>query len=171
MKAADIMTTKVLTISNLATVAEAIAKMQDHRVRSLVVEPTDQDDAYGIITETDIVYNIIANQKDPETILVYQIMSKPCITVRPNFTLHQVARLFAETGIEKAPVVEQELLGMISATDLIMKLKIEQLPSKDLLSAKVHEAILHNRVVSDPQEQIDRECEIAWDVVEKLQQE
>ena len=171
MKAADIMTTKVLTINNLATVAEAIAKMQQHRVRSLVVEPTDKDDVYGIITETDIVYNIIAKHKDPETILVYQIMSKPCITVNPNLSLPQVAHLFAETGIEKAPVVEEELLGMISATDLIMKLKVGQLHSTDQISNKVYRAILHNRVVSDPQEQIDRECEIAWDVVEELQKE
>ncbi|VEP18631.1 conserved hypothetical protein [Hyella patelloides LEGE 07179] len=171
MKAADIMTTKVLTINNLATVAEAIAKMQDHCVRSLIVEPSDRDDAYGIITETDVIYSIIAKQKDPETILVYQIMSKPCIVVNPDLSLYNVARLFAETGIEKAPVIKEKLLGMISATDLMMKLKVARKPATDLVSAKVHEAILHNRIVSDPKEQIDRECEIAWDVVEELQTE
>ena len=171
MKAADIMTTKVFTISNLATVAEAIAMMQDHRVRSLIVEPSDRDDAYGIITETDIIYSIIAKQKDPEAILVYQIMSKPCIVVNPDLSLHNVARLFAETGIEKAPVIKGELLGMISATDIIMKLKVARQPVSDPLSAKIHEAILHNRIVNDPKEQIDRECEIAWDVVEELKTE
>ena len=171
MKAADIMTTKVLTIDNLATVAEAIAKMQENRVRSLIVEPTHPHDAYGIITETDIVYNLIAKHKDPEEVLVYQIMSKPCIVIDPDLSLHDVAHLFTEAGIEKAPVVKEQLLGMISATDLIMKLYVAQQPAKDKISAKIHEAILHNRIVPDLQEQIDRECEIAWDVVEQIQAE
>jgi len=180
MKAADIMTTKVFTISPVATVADAIALMQDCRVRSLIVEPSDLGSAevlgdrfgaYGIITETDIIYSVIAKQRDPEKILVYQIMSKPCIVVNPDLSLHDVARLFAETGIEKAPVIQEELLGMISATDIIMKLKVARQPVTDPISLKIHEAILHNRIVSDPQEQIDRECEIAWDVVEELQAE
>ena len=169
MKAADIMTTKVITASNLATVAEAIALMQDHGVRSLIIEPSGRDNAYGIITETDIIYSIIAKQRDPEAILVYQIMSKPCITIDPDLSLHDVAKLFAEAGIEKAPVVKEELLGMISSTDIIMKLKVARQSVSDPISAKIHEAILHNRIVSDPKEQIDRECEIAWDVVEELQ--
>ena len=171
MKAADIMTTNVFTIHNLATVAEAIAKMQDNRVRSLIVEPSSRDDAYGIITETDIIYRVIATEKDPETILVYQIMSTPCITVDPGLSLTNVARLFVENGIEKAPVIKEKLLGMISATDLIMKLNVARQSATDRLSAKIYENILHNRVVPDPQEQIDRECEIAWDVVEELQSE
>ena len=171
MKAADIMTTNVFTIHNLATVAEAIAKMQDNRVRSLIVEPSSQDDAYGIITETDIIYRVIATEKDPETILVYQIMSKPCIIVHPDLSLTDVARLFVENGIEKAPVIQEKLLGMISATDLIMKLNLARRSATDSVSAKIYDTILHNRVIADPQEQIDRECEIAWDVVEKLQTE
>lgn len=63
MKAADIMTTKVFTIHSLATVAEALAMMQDKKVRSLIVEPSDDEEAYGIISETDIAYKIIAREK------------------------------------------------------------------------------------------------------------
>ena len=171
MKAADIMTTKVFTIHSLATVAEAIALMQDQRVRSLIVEPSNDEDAYGIITETDIVYQVTAQEKEPEQIMVYQIMSKPCIVVNPDLSLENVARLFAETGIEKAPVIQEQLLGMISSTDIIMKYNVARQPASDPVSAKIHEALLHSRVVSDPQEQIDRESEIAWDVVEQFQTE
>lgn len=168
MKAADIMTTKVLTIASLATVTDAITMMQDNRVRSLIVEPSDRNGTYGIITETDIVYKIIARRKDPEAILVNRVMSKPCIAIDPDLSLHEVARLFAENGIEKAPVIREELLGMISATDLIMKLKVAPQPIKDRVSAKIQQAILHNRIFPNLQEQIDRECEIAWDVVEQI---
>lgn len=171
MKATDIMTTKVFTINGLATVAEVIALMQDKRVRSLIVEPSNSDEAYGIVTETDIVYKVTAKEQDPEAVMVYQIMTRPCIVVNPDLSLENVARLFAETGIQRAPVIREQLLGMISITDLIMKLEVARKPVSDRVSAKIQQAILHNRVISDPQEQIDRECETAWDVVEEIQTE
>ncbi|GAB4543683.1 MAG: hypothetical protein Tsb0014_37490 [Pleurocapsa sp.] len=169
MKAADIMTTKVFTINGLATVGDAIAKMQEKRIRSLIVEPSDNQEAYGIITETDIIYQVTARERDPEAVMVYQIMTKPCIVINPDLTLENVARLFAETGIQRAPVIQERLLGMISITDIIMKLNVAENPASDRLSAKIHEAVLHNRVIPDAQEQIDRECEIAWDAIEDLQ--
>ena len=171
MKAADIMTTKVFTINSLATVAEAIAEIQDNRVRSLIVEPSSDEEAYGIITESDIVYQVTAREKDPEEVLVYQVMTKPCIVVNPDLSLENVARLFAETGIQRAPVIKEQLLGMISVTDLIMKLEVARQPASDRVSARIHQALMHNRVVTDPQEQIDRECETAWDVIEEIQAE
>lgn len=167
MKAADIMTTKVFTINSLATVAEAIALMQDKRVRSLIVEP-GEDGAYGIVTETDIIYKVASKDVDPETVMVYQIMTKPCIVVNPDLDLKNVARLFAETGIARAPVIQKQLLGMISTTDLIMKSKVAQPKTSDRFAAKVHENLLHSRVAFDPQEQIERECEAAWDAVEEM---
>ena len=167
MKAADIMTTKVFTIDSLATVADAIALMQDKRVRSLVVEP-GEDEAYGIITETDIIYKIVAKDADPEGVLVYQIMTKPCIVVNPDLDLKNVACLFAETGIARAPVIQKQLLGMISTTDLIMKSNVAQPVAGGRFAAKVREHLLHSRVAFDPQEQIERECEAAWDAVEEM---
>ena len=169
MKAAEIMTTKVLTINNLATVAEAIAKMQTSKVRSLIVKPTDEEDAYGIITQTDIIYKVTARE-NPEEVMVYQIMTKPCIVVNRDLSIKNVARLFAETGIQRTPVIQKQLLGMISVTDIMMKLKVSQQLS-DKISAKIQKALLHSRVFGDRQKSIDRDCEVAWDVIERLQTE
>jgi CBS domain-containing protein len=165
MKAADIMTTKVFKIDSLATVADAIALMQDKKVRSLIVEP-GEDQAYGIVTETDIIYKVATKDVDPELVMVHQIMTKPCIVVNPDLELKNVARLFAETGINRAPVIRERLLGIISVTDLLMKSKITSQPVSDSLSSKIRETILHNRVALDLQTEIDRECEAAWDVIE-----
>lgn len=165
MRAADIMTTNIFMIDSLATVAEAIAKMQDNKVRSLIVQPSE-DNAYGIVTETDIIYKVATKDVDPESVLVYQIMTKPCIVVNPDLELKNVARLFAETGISRAPVIQEHLLGVISITDLLMKAKISSQPVSDPLSLKIKETILHDRVAFDSQTEIDRECEAAWDVVE-----
>ncbi|MBE9045972.1 CBS domain-containing protein [Pleurocapsales cyanobacterium LEGE 10410] len=166
MKAADIMTTKVFTIDSLATVAEAIAIMRDKRVRSLIVEPSE-DRAYGIVTETDIIYKVASKDRDPETVMIYQIMTKPCIVVNPDLDLKNVARLFAETGISRAPVIQKQLLGMISITDLIMKSKTLLQSTTDQLSLKINQNLLHSRVAFDPQEQIEQECQAAWDAIEE----
>lgn len=166
IKAADIMTTKVCTIDSLATVAEAIALMQDKKVRSLIVEPSE-DGAYGIVTETDIIYKVASQDRDPDSIMVYQIMTKPCIVVNPDLDLKNVARLFAETGIARAPVIQKQLLGMISTTDLIMKSNVSRPTAANNLSAKIHETVLHNRVAADLQAEIEQECEAAWDAIEE----
>ncbi|HEY9771290.1 MAG TPA: CBS domain-containing protein [Coleofasciculaceae cyanobacterium] len=166
MKAADIMTTKVCTIDSLATVAEAIALMQDKKVRSLIVEPSE-DGAYGIVTETDIIYKVASQDQDPNSIMVYQIMTKPCIVVNPDLDLKNVARLFAETGIARAPVIQKQLLGMISTTDLIMKSNMSRPTAANNLSSKINETLLHNRVAADLQAEIEQECEAAWDAIEE----
>lgn len=167
MKAVDIMTTNIFTIDSLATVAEAIALMQDNKIRSLIVRP-GEDNAYGIVTETDIIYKVATKDVDPESVLVYQIMTKPCIVVNPDLDLKNVARLFAETGISRAPVIQEHLIGIISITDLLMKSKIISQPVSDPLSLKIRENLLHNKVALDSQTEIDQECQAAWDVVEGM---
>ena len=169
MKARDIMTTKVVTIDSLATAADAIATMQKYFVRSLIIKPNHPGDDYGIVTETDIVFNILATNINPENILVYQIMTKPCIAVSPDLSLKGVARLFVEHGIEKAPVIQKDLLGMISATDMIMKLKVAANLDNDDLSKQINREINHNRVAPNYEEQVAQECKIAWDIIEKNQ--
>ena len=171
MKAADIMTKEVLMIRSSATVAQAIALMQNKKIRSLIVTPNEEGDAYGIVTETDIVYGVTARGKDPEQIKIHQIMTKPCVVVNPDLSIANVARLFAETGIQKAPVIKDELLGIISVTDILMKIKVTPISSNDILSQRIGEALLHSRVCRDPEEQIAQESEIAWDVLEELEAE
>lgn len=171
MKAADIMTKEVLMIHSSATVAQAIALMQNKKLRSLIVEPNNDSDAYGIVTETDIVYGVTAREKDPEQVRIHEVMTKPCIVVNPDLSVANVARLFAETGIQKAPVIKDKLLGVISVTDILMKIKVAQLSSGDILSQRIGEALLHSRVCLDLEDQIAQESEIAWNVVEAIEAE
>jgi len=121
LKAKDIMTTEVVTIEPSATVAEAVALMKEKGLRALIVERTNEEDAYGIVTETDIVYKVVAQGLSPQSVLVREIMTKPCIVVNPDLSVENVARLFAMTGIRRAPVIRERLLGVISVTDIIPK--------------------------------------------------
>ena len=121
MTAQDIMTKEVVTISGSATVAEAVKMMKEKKLRALIVEPRSDRDPYGIITETDIVYKVAAFGHDPKAMKVFEIMTKPCITITPNLGVEYVARLFANTRTRRAPVVENGLKGIISINDVMHK--------------------------------------------------
>lgn len=121
-KAKDIMTTDVVTIQGTATVAEAVALMKQRSVRSLIVDRRSEDDAYGIITQRDIVYKVVAKGLDPNSVQVHEIMSKPLVVVNPNLDVKYVARLLANTGLSRAPVIgEHRLMGVVSLSDIVNK--------------------------------------------------
>ena len=121
LKARDIMTNQVVTIQSLATVAEAVELMRKHQVHALVVDHSGPDDAYGLIIDEDIVFNVIAEGEDPGAVQVYEVMTKPCVVVNPDLGVEYVAKLFANVGIRCAPVIKEKLLGIISVTDILHK--------------------------------------------------
>jgi CBS domain-containing protein len=117
--AKEIMTTEVVTIQASASAAEAIALMRNNQVRDLIVEPLHKEDTYGIVTEADIAYKVAAYGKDPKTVSVGDIMTKPCIEVDPDLTVEEVAQLFSLNHLHRAPVIKEKLLGVISVTDIL----------------------------------------------------
>ncbi|MGD1949451.1 MAG: CBS domain-containing protein [Leptolyngbyaceae cyanobacterium] len=165
----DIMTKPVIVIRSSATIENAIWLMRTKRVRSLIVEEAHHQGPYGILTERDIVYNVIAKRRSPHFVRVDQIMRQPCICMPMNATLEEAAQLFSESGIHRAPVIEEgELLGIISITDLLMKGHPGAL-SRDEFSQRVNEALQHARFIDDEDAQIQQECEIAWQMLEDMQ--
>ena len=120
MKAADIMSTKIVIIDSLATIAEAARVMTQHNLRALIVDRASDRDAYGIITETDIS-QAVAKAKNPEAIYVCEVMTKPCIVVNPDLAVEHIAKLFARAKIRIAPVIKDQLLGIVSLTDILTK--------------------------------------------------
>lgn len=150
MKAREIMTEDVVTIRGSATVAEAVELMKDKGLRAIIVDRRSQEDPYGIISETDIIYKVAAYGKDPKQVRVYEIMTKPCIVVNPELEVEYVARLFGGTKIRRAPVISKgELLGVISVTDIFRKSDFVEKPKSyfelyceenpDALEARIYE--------------------------------
>ncbi len=120
MKASDIMTTQVVTIDSLATIMQATKAMEQHKVKTLIVDRASVEDAYGIITQTDIA-QAIANAKDPAITYVCEVMTKPCIVVNPNLLVEHIIKLFIKARIRIAPVIKNKLLGIVSLSDIITK--------------------------------------------------
>ena len=119
---ADIMTPNVTIIASGATVADAIDLMQQRQIRALLVEHRSQTMPFGMVTERDIVYTVVARGHDPEKVLVQDIMRQPCITLDPDLTIQAASQVLSDTGVQRAPVVQDgELLGVISVTDILMR--------------------------------------------------
>jgi CBS domain-containing protein len=171
LKAADIMTQEVATIRGSASVADAIQMMRDKGYRALMVDRRHEQDAYGIVTATDIVYKVAALGQDPKTIRVYQIMTKPCISINPDLGVEYVARLFAAHGLRIAPVIQHSLLGVISETDILTKGDFLERPQQTALDADLVAAIAHARDLCTQKGVTSKDCLDAWKVVDALQTE
>lgn len=131
MRADEIMTKDVVTVSGSATVADAVKVVKEKGLKALIVDRRSDSDPYGIVSETDIVYKVAAFGHDPKKMRVYEIMTKPCIVVNPDLGVEYVARLFANTRIRRAPVVKGGLLGVISISDILNKSDFVEKPKSD----------------------------------------
>ncbi|MFM6311183.1 MAG: CP12 domain-containing protein [Dolichospermum sp.] len=171
LTAADVMTKDVAMIRNSATVKEAVDLMRFRDWRALIVDRRHEQDAYGIITESDIVYKVISYSKDPNKVRVYEIMTKPCIVVNPELGLEYVARLFANHHLRRAPVISGKLLGIISLTDILAQISCLEQPLSFLLEQELQDEIKKARIVCAEKGVNSTECAAAWDVVEEIQAE
>lgn len=171
MKAEDIMTKEVITIRGTATVADAVNLMKTKGLRALIVDRRHEQDAYGIVTETDIVYKVTAYGKDPKQVRVYEIMTKPCIVVNPDLGVEYVARLFANTKIRRAPVITNELQGIISVTDILTKSDFVEQPQEVVFEQRIQQGIENARAICAEIGINSPECAAAWDAVEEMQAE
>ena len=118
----DVMKTEVAIIDGLRTVREALDMMKDRGTTVLIVKKRSEDDEYGMLLITDIARQVLAEDRAPDRVNVYEIMSKPVITVDPNMDIRYCARLFVKYDLVRAPVVEAgQIIGMMSPYGLVMQ--------------------------------------------------
>ena len=118
----DLMVEELHTIDGLATVADAMALMKRHRVSSLLVNRRNEDDELGLVVVADIARGVIADNRAPERVNVYEIMSKPLLTVPEDMLAKYAVRLLVQFELSRAVVVDHErnALGMVTLRDLIV---------------------------------------------------
>ncbi|SRR5579883_2203598 len=171
MKAQEIMTQEVATIRGSATVADAVKLMKLKKLRSLVVDRRYEEDAYGLVTEEDITNKVVAYGKDPKQLKVYEVMTKPCVVVNPDLAVEYVARLFALTGVDRAPVIQGDLLGIISVTDILFKSDFLTNPRLAILERALEEANAAARAIAQEQGENSEAFTVAWEKVQELEAE
>ncbi len=121
IRARDVMHKGIITIDGMATAREAAAKMRSEKVASLLVKKRHADDAWGIVVVQDFIKEVIVPGRSPAEVHVYEIMTKPVITVPADMDIRYVARLISNAGIRRAPVNDgEEIVGMITLSSLIL---------------------------------------------------
>ncbi len=124
----DVMVTNVLTIDGMAPLMEGLNMMLSSSVKSIIIKPRHANDAFGILTFTDIAQEVIADDKQELDLLnVFDVMSKPCMTVQSELDIKYAARLMTRVGVSRMLVVDgNEMLGIVSLTDLVKSLVKEK---------------------------------------------
>lgn len=126
-KVKEIMNTKLETIRPDATVYDAIEKLVDKRMRSLIVIPKDEKDVYGVITVRDIVFKVVAQHLDPHKIKVEEIASKPVISIDKETELEHLIKLMEKFNIARVFVHEgKQIVGVVSLLDVMSVSLIER---------------------------------------------
>ncbi len=120
----DIMGAQVHTIDGLATVAEAMATMKRLQISSLVVNRRHDDDELGLITVSDLAREVIARNRAPERVNVYEIMEKPALSVRSGMLARYAVRLMVQFRVARALVVDEAgaPCGLVTLRALVLGL-------------------------------------------------
>ncbi|MDV7338853.1 CBS domain-containing protein [Terasakiella sp. A23] len=122
VRVSDVMTPDVKTIGRIATVAEAIEMIKTAKVASLVVERKDESDEFGMLTIRDIAREVVATDKSAERTGVYEIMTKPVLTVPAEMNIKYAVRLLVRYSVSRAVVIDHDRnpVGIVTLRDMVL---------------------------------------------------
>ncbi|MGB5459695.1 MAG: CBS domain-containing protein [Eudoraea sp.] len=119
--AKDAMVKNIIFIDGMATAKEAVDLMREKNIEALIVEKRNEHDAYGIVVVQDFIKGVIIQERTSEEVNVFEIMTKPVVSVPGKMDVRYVARLLVRTGLRMAPVEEDgKYIGMISLSSIIL---------------------------------------------------
>ena len=118
----DVMKSEVDVVDGMMTVTEALKSMKYPDTRTLIVDKRHDDDEYGVVMFRDMAKKVLARDHSPNRVNIYEIMSKPVLSVHPDMDIRYCTRLFDRFGLSRAPVLEnQKIIGLVSYTDIVLK--------------------------------------------------
>ncbi|MEY3091117.1 MAG: hypothetical protein RL113_1433 [Pseudomonadota bacterium] len=111
---------KLIIISPMATVRDALSLMKQHKVRSVIVDKTSPEGAYGLVTFKNILQSIVAEDGDIDLLNVYDIASTPALSVSAKLDIKYAAKMMVQSSIKRLLVIDNnELYGILTMTDII----------------------------------------------------
>jgi len=117
----DVMKTSFGTINGNSTVMEAIDEMKRLQTAILSVNKKNKHDEYGLLLVSDIARKVLAMNKSPKRMNIYEIMTKPAVCVDPDMDIRYCSRLMSTLNLMRVLVVEdKELLGTVSPHTLVL---------------------------------------------------
>ena len=120
IKARDVMHTKHLEMDGMATVKAALDSMRAEKANVVIVKKRHEHDAFGLVLLSDIAKKVLAADRAPQRVNIYEIMSKPIISLDPDLDVRYCARLFERFGLAYAPVIDNgKVMGIVGYNELV----------------------------------------------------
>lgn len=118
----DVMKKRFDMVDRLDTIEDALNQMVHFDTKCLLVNKRDDDDEYGIVMISDIARQVLAKDRPLDRVNIYEIMTKPVLSVKPDMDIRYCARLFNHFHLSRAPVTKHgEVVGIISLSDMVRK--------------------------------------------------
>ncbi|MFC1796665.1 CBS domain-containing protein [Pseudomonadota bacterium] len=122
LRVRDVMKTDIDIVDGMVTINEALSNMKHPETRTLIVDKRHDDDEYGVVMFRDVARRVLARNRSPDRMNIYEIMSKPVVSVDPKMDVKYCIKLFDRFGLSRAPVVENnKIIGLVSYTDIVLK--------------------------------------------------
>jgi CBS domain-containing protein len=155
MNVADIMSSPVYVLNADEPVSHARKLMLRHRISTLLV--LNEGKMVGIVTKSDITNRLaqaepLWRRRPIDQIPIKLLMTESVITIYPEASISQAAALMLENRVHNIPVVKNDIVGIITRTDLVRyvaendeetKTKISKLMTGDIVSVHRHHTINH----------------------------
>ena len=111
---------KLVKVSPMATVRDALKLMKENGVRSVIVEKSSEDGAYGLVTFKNILQSIVAEDGDIDLLNVYDIAAIPAISVSAKLNIKYASQMMVNRSIKRLLILDNnELKGILTMTDII----------------------------------------------------
>lgn len=122
VKVSDVMKPDFDLVNGLDTVADVLRNSKHPESKCFIVNMRHDNDEYGIVLLSDIAKNVLAKDKSPDRVNIYEIMSKPVVSVDPDMDIRYCTRLFDNFGLSRAPVIEdRKVIGIVGYTDIVLR--------------------------------------------------
>ena len=117
----DVMKPDFDLVDGMDSVADVLKQSSHPESKCFIVDTRNENDEYGIVLLSDIAKKVLAKNKAPDRINIYEIMSKPVVCVDPGMDIRYCTRLFENLGIGRAPVIEnRKVIGIVGYTDIVL---------------------------------------------------
>lgn len=121
VRVGEIMRSPVVEVDGNLTILEAMKIMKREKVTTLIVTKRHERDELGMLLFSDIAKSVIANDRAPERVNVYEVMVKPVVSVHPDMDIRYCARMFVNLAINHAPVIDDgKVLGIVSTYLIVL---------------------------------------------------
>lgn len=121
----DWMSKPVVVVDPDSSVSYALTLMRRRGIHSVIVDVSDKNPHYGIVTRSDIRDKILVAERNPAETTVSEIMSGPLVLAKMDWTLKECAQAMQKNRIDHLPVADKDsvLVGLISLTDIFMSVE------------------------------------------------